>query len=169
MNFRLVEISGISGEKCRIYSVLPDGEQYTVFEQFLTEYENTYADDIDEIYNRLHVMGHREGARDGYFKKEEGRPGDLVCALYDKPDEHLRLYCIRFGTVAIILGGGGPKTKDIRAWQEDRVLSENACMMMAVSSQYAHAVREGDIAISPTGELIGNLNFIDDNEIDDYE
>lgn len=52
------------------------------------------------------------GAREIYFKHEGDNAfvrkfGKYLWALHDEEEKKLRLYCIRFANVAIILGGGG--------------------------------------------------------------
>ena len=63
---------------------------------------------------RIRTINEKTGARESFFKPNEGKPGDLVCALFDIPNSNLRLYCIRFGNSLIILGGGGEKKKTIK-------------------------------------------------------
>ena len=65
-----------------------------------------------------YILLEKKAAREGYFKLHEGKPGDGIVALYDRPDSRLRLYCIRYGSVTLIVGGGGAKPKSVRAWQE---------------------------------------------------
>lgn len=62
------------------------------------------------MVQRLKIIGTKTGAREQFFKLHEGNPGDGVCALFDLPDKNLRLYCIRYNTQIIILGGGWNKT-----------------------------------------------------------
>ena len=122
MNYEIVKIQEHSGNKATLYSiVLEDGKQ-TLYEQFLNENKETHRQELISITNRLSVIGQKTGARANFFKHDEGKPGDGVCALYDDPEYKLRLYCIRFANVAIILGGGGPKTKETKAWQDDKKL-----------------------------------------------
>ena len=45
--------------------------------------------------------------------------GKFVWALYDDEEKNLRLFCIKFSSVAIILGGGGSKDKFVIKWQDD--------------------------------------------------
>ncbi|MEG2366181.1 MAG: hypothetical protein RSB29_05440, partial [Alistipes sp.] len=118
MNFTLVEISDLSGEHCQIFSVLLDGDKQTLYEQFLEKNAKAHGDEVQDIYDRLKFIGKEGGAREYFFKHHEGIPGDLVCALYDQPNSNLRLFCIRFGQVTVVLGCGGYKSKKIRAWQQ---------------------------------------------------
>lgn len=141
MNLKLIEIPELSGEKCQVFTIRIDGEDLSLFESFAEQFMDSYPKELVNIYERLKFIGKEGGARPHFFKLNEGSPGDGVSALYDSPAKKLRLYCIVYGTVAIVLGGGGPKK--VRTWQEDEVL------------------REGEIIISDAG-LSGNLNINED-------
>lgn len=110
------------------------------------------------IAGRLQVIGQTTGARDKFFKHNEGKPGDGVCALYDEPNSKLRLYCIRYGNVAILLGSGGPKPSEIRKWQDDEKLTLEVQSMIEVSNDILKRLESGDLEWSKDGsQLIGNL------------
>lgn len=141
MNLKLIEIPELSGEKCQVFTIRIDGEDLSLFESFAEQFMDSYPKELVNIYERLKFIGKEGGARPHFFKLNEGSPGDGVSALYDSPAKKLRLYCIVYGTVAIALGGGGPKK--VRTWQEDEVL------------------REDEIIISDAG-LSGNLNINED-------
>lgn len=160
MNFEVVKLSDFSGEKATIYSVIVEDEDATLFDHFIEENENQYPDETLDIVKRLSAIGHATGARIDYFKDKEGIPGDGVCALYDNPDSNLRLYCIRYGNCAVILGGGGPKPKSIRTLQDDPKLKEENYRIRDVSQLIMNALKEKDIRWSSDGmELIGDLKF----------
>ena len=79
------------------------------------------------------------------------------------PDSKLRLYCIRYGNVAVILGGGGEKPKEMRAWQESDKLTEEASRMIEVSKAIMARLKSGEIEWSRDGMgLEGDLNFEED-------
>lgn len=163
MNYEIVELSQLSGNYTTIYSIIVNGETQSLFENFIEENKNKHRDELISILDRLKVIADETGAREGFFKHKEGKPGDLVCALYDEPDRNLRLYCIRNGNVAIILGGGG--LKEVTAWQHDPKLSKEANAMIEVSEDIFQRLKEGDLRWSPDGKkLIGNLNFSEDEE-----
>lgn len=163
MNFKLVRISELSGEEASVYTLLVDGEAQTRFEGFLTDNMDIHTQEIDNIVERLVTIGHDMGARESFFKQNEGKPGDLVCALYDDPDAKLRLYCIRFGKTAVILGGGGPKSKKIRAYQEDPNLERFAKEMITVSKRIHDRMVDREIRWSWNMlDLEGDLDFMED-------
>ena len=69
-----------------------------------------------------------------------------MCAFTDSKKK-LRLYCIRFGNVLLVLGGGGPKSKQIRAFQEDPKLMSENLKIRAVSDAMAKAIKEKTLKI----------------------
>ncbi len=155
MKFKLEEISSLSGRSCKIYSVMAEGEEYSLFEQFLMENHATHREEIRSINRRLQVMGRETGARETFFKDKEGLPGDGVCALYDDTDKKLRLYCVRYGNIAVILGGGGEK--NTRTWQEDPKLKQEAERMIEISKIITEAIKNRETQITEDG--FTELNF----------
>ena len=120
MKFEIVELDEFSGRKASIYSIWIDNIEKTLFDQFVEENENSYMNERGSITDRLELIGNLTGAREQFFKLNEGTLGDGICALYDSPDKKLRLYCIRNGSTCIILGGGG--MKNFRALQDNEKL-----------------------------------------------
>lgn len=162
MNYEIVELTELSGKKAVVYSILKEGDQLTLFDHFIKEHIEKYNDEIKFIISRLHTIGHITGARQQYFKFNEGKPGDGVCAIYDEPDKELRLYCIRYGSCAILLGGGGPKPTGTKAWQDNEKLAKEAKVIIKISKDIIQRITDREIYWSANGaQLLGNLNFCD--------
>lgn len=159
MNFEIVELEDYSGKKATVYSVIIEGNGDTLFEQFVEEHNDAFQPEIISIATRIELIGKKTGARSNFFKEDEGKPGDGVCALYDE-EYKLRLFCIKYGTIAIVLGGGG--LKKVRAWQDDDALKANAELMIKISAIITEKIKSKEIVIDGN-ELIGNLKF-EDNE-----
>ncbi|MBS0030293.1 hypothetical protein ACTJJ0_23835 [Chitinophaga sp. 22321] len=165
MNYEIVELENLSGSQATIYSVIMENDEVTLFDHFILENSATNRDEVKFILGRLLEIGENTGARDIFFKHNEGKPGDGVCALYDLPDSQLRLYCIRYGNSAVLLGGGGPKSRKIRSWQEDLKLSREATNMIRISKDILERMLDGEIRWSGDGmQLLGNLIFSNDDE-----
>ena len=81
MNFELVKIDRLTGNKASIYSILLEGEDITLFDRFLNENKYSFISELKDIVARLNTIGHDKGAREVFFRKYEGKPGDGVCAL----------------------------------------------------------------------------------------
>lgn len=150
----LVELEEFRCGAGRVYSVAVDDADGTLYDRFLEENEQEYKEELVEIMTKLNTMSSRTGFTDTFFKLNEGRPGDGICAITDWKGK-LRLYCIRFGNILLVLGGGGPKTT--RTYQEDpKLLSENL-LLRSVSDAMAEAIKEKDIRIEYDGSLSGDL------------
>ncbi len=149
MEFDLVDIEELSGNKAHIYSILLDGEEDTLLDKFFSENED-FADELSEIHNQLFSMGHRFGCREQLFKLYEGKPGDGVVAIRQG---QLRLYCLRYGNAAIFVGSGGYKPPEIHAYQEDPVLNSKAQQMIKIANAINQAIKDRDIKVNDDGSL----------------
>jgi hypothetical protein len=157
MNFKIVEINKLTGRKCKIYTIIFD-DGSTLFDQFMKHNQTKYPKEVEDIVARIKIMADLFGAREDYFKINYGNPGDGVSALFDGENKKLRLMCIRFPNVAILLGGGGPK--EVRAYQEDKYLNEKANEMKKISSLIIERLRNKEIIWSKDGTTLeGDLNF----------
>jgi len=166
MKYKLVELNEFTGNKATVYSVIVDEEELTLFEKFVEENIISFKDEIFFIFDRLETIGHETGAREHYFKFKEGKPGDGIVALYDQPDSKLRLYCIRYGTQIIILGGGGHKSKKVRALQDDKKLKEDNYLLRKISEAITERIKDRRIRYSADGyTLEGEIEF----EEEEYE
>jgi len=161
MKYKLKKISKLSGNKATIYSVIIDDNDKSLYELFLAENITSHISEITFINKQLQIIGNKTGAREGFFKMYEGKYGDGVCALYDKPGYKLRLYCIRYGTQIIIVGGGGEK--NVRALQDDPKLKKENYILRDVSKLIAEKLND-EISFSIDGfEFEGNLELDDEN------
>lgn len=166
MKYKLQLIQSLSGNEASFYTIryqnAPDAPVSQMFDSFLREYKDDYEKDLISILSRLKNMGNTNSALDIYFKLDEGLEwDDLVCAMYDVPDKHLRLYCIRISEKIVILGNGGPKPKTIRAWQEDPRLTREVNEMMKYSQIIRTRLKNEDLRISNDSLfLTGNLWLI---------
>lgn len=158
MKIELVKSPLLSGSYATIYNVLIDDE-LTLFDRFVAENIQENRTELKSILDKLQMVGHETGARVSYFKEHEGSLADGVCAMFDLPDKKLRLYCIRYGTEIIILGGGG--FKDVRAWQDDPKLSLEASLIIKIAKRINKAIiKDKDIEFSDNRmEFEGDLFY----------
>lgn len=157
MKSKLVYLDNLSGDKASIYSIVRADCRGSLLDQFIDEHKNRFTQDLLNIAGRLRAMGCVVGALEAYFKLDEGLDwNDRVCALYDTPHKHLRLYCIRLSEQIVIVGNGAPKT--VRAWQDDLRLSREVREMMCYSRIIRTRLENGYLRISASGLRIeGNL------------
>lgn len=162
MKFKIVQLAQFNGNKSGIYSIYVYDEQKTLFECFLRENMTTFKSEIININKTIVAINKKTGARETFFKHNEGNPGDGVCALYDNLESNLRLYCIRYGNSLVILGGGGFKPKTIRKLQDDEKLKEENYFLREISALITERIKTEEIQFSEDGtELYGNLEFED--------
>jgi hypothetical protein len=165
MKYRLVKNSNLSGNKASVYSVILNDEQETIFDKFIEENIVSFEKEVKNIIARLKTIGNSTGVRDSFLKPNEGKLGDGVCALYDDPNKKLRLYCIKYGTQLIIVGGGGEK--NVRALQDNKKLKQENYFLRALSSQITERIRDKEIEYTNNYlDFEGDLNFQDDDEND---
>lgn len=163
MEYELVKLGDLSGNKATIYSVLFSDINLTSYDNFILENKNTFKSELSDINNRLIVIGTRTGAREKYFRINEGNPGDGVCALFDSPGKKLRLFCIRYGSLIVVIGGGGEK--NVRKLQEDKKLRDENFILRKLSDQITQRIKSRDIWYSEDKmEFEGNLKFKDNQD-----
>jgi hypothetical protein len=165
MKFRLQEIEQLSGRRCKIYSVLMEGDEKTLFERFLEENEDDFPEEIDAIFQHLRFIAREHGAKEQYFRpKKEGKLGDGVEALFDQPKANLRLYAIKYGNTLLVLGGGGYKSKKIRAFQEDIKLTKENFLMRKIAVILYKAIREKDLRWNKRGDNFEGQFYFDSED-----
>lgn len=152
----LIELDEFGNDAGYIYSVSVDGSDKTLFDLFLEENAGEYMVELGEIMIKLRTMSGKTGFVDNYFKLNEGKPGDGVCAVTDLKGK-LRLYCIRFGNVLLVLGGGGPKAT--RTYEEDPKLLKENLSLREISAALANAIKGKDLRIKGDGHLSGDLTM----------
>ena len=163
MKYELVRIKQFSGNKASIYTVWFEELNQTSFEIFANENLNSFKSEIINLTSRLISIGKTVGAREHYFRIDEGKPGDGVCALQDMPGKKLRLYCIRYGSLIVIVGGGG--LKKVKKLQQDKKLKEENYFLRKLSADITKRIRSNEIWFSDDNmEFEGNLTFNDQED-----
>jgi putative component of toxin-antitoxin plasmid stabilization module len=164
MKFRIVKLKQLSGEGASIYSVILDDDNETLFDKFINENKNSFLSELKDIFSRLKIIGNKTGARAQWFKEFEGKPGDGVCALYDDDKKKLRLYCVRYGSTLVILGGGG--YKNVRSLQDNPKLKTENEITRRISKTIQEAMNLGEIEFtSDYYDFKGNFEL----NTEDYE
>lgn len=156
MKFEIVKLRKYSGSRASIYSVYVDDESETLFDRFVRENMRGYPAEVADILDRIETIGWESGAIEAFFRKDEGKPGQGIVALYDKPDNKLRLYCLHFGKWAILLGGGGPK--NVATLQEDPKLKSENYLLRKISDAITQKIKDKDLRWDGN-ELTGNFVF----------
>lgn len=83
--------------------------------------------------------------------------------MCDSPKKKLRLYCIRYGTLILIVGGGGEK--NVKKLQENKKLKDENYFLRTISAQIAQRIKNKEIWYSENKmDFEGNLIFNDDQD-----
>lgn len=158
MKYEIVELVAFSGEMAGIYSIKID-DDVILFEKFLDENRNIFPGEVKSLVKNINQIGKHVGTSEKYFKINEGKPGDGVCALFDWPERKLRLYCVRYPSVAIIIGGGGYKASHIRAWQDDKKLKAEAELIIKIAKDVNRRIKDNEIVLLEN-KLYSDIPFI---------
>lgn len=163
MDFEIIRIEDFLNSKATIYTIIEKGAENSLFQQFLNKYYPLFPDEVGFMMQRLISIGRKVGAQDHFFKHGEGLLGDGVSALYDQPNYKLRLFCVRYGSGIVILGGGG--IKKTKTWQEDPILKKQAELMIEFSKKLTNRIKSGEIKWAEDQKsFLGNMIFNDDEQ-----
>jgi len=154
VEFDIVEIEELSGDRAHIYSVLLNGEEQNLFWTFFREIQATKPIEAEVLFSQIYSMGHETGCRRGFFKLYEGKPGDGVAAI---SVGEVRLYCLYFDNTAIFLGSGGIKPVGVRAYQELPELNAKVELMEKIAAKINQMIKDKELKVLDNGELLWNM------------
>jgi len=158
MKCSLVKLEKFSGSEATVYTVFNEDEQKTLFDVFIEENKNSFTSEIKEVFKTLLTIGHNTGAREQFFRPNEGAYGDFCCALRHTQKGVLRLYCIRYGSEIIVISGGGPK--NVRAWQDDDKLKAEMEWLKKFAGELNTRLETREIIYTKDYlEFLGELEF----------
>lgn len=150
MKFDIREVKELSGAKARVYSVILDGEDETLLEQFFDE-NIKYEKDLNKVLHRIYVMAHDTGCRKSFFKEGEGAWADGMVAM--QGTGHLRLYGIYFHDAVILFGSGGHKPPGVAAYEDYPPLNAKAQQMKTIAKEINRMIKEKELKIHEDGTL----------------
>ena len=150
MNFEIREMKNLTGAKAHVYSVILDGEESTLLEQFFNE-NVEHIDDLKKVLYKIHVMAQDTGCRKSYFKEGEGAWADGMVAL--QGTGHLRLYGIYFHNAVILFGSGGHKPPGVIAYEDHPPLNAKAQQMKAIAKEIFRMISEKELKVHEDGTL----------------
>lgn len=150
MDFKITEIDSLTGAKAHVYSVIMEGEDESLLEQFFNE-NAKYKKDLLKVINKIHVMSHDTGCRKSFFKEGEGDWADGMVAI--KSTGRLRLYGIYFHDAVILFGSGGYKPANIKAYEDYPPLNEKAQQMKEIAKEIYRRITHGELKVYNDGTL----------------
>ncbi len=150
MDFVIKEMDQLTGAKAHVYSVILDGDNDTLLEQFFEE-NKTHVSDLKKVISKIVVMSQTTGCRRSFFKEGEGVWADGMVAL--RNTGHLRLYGVYFNDTVILFGSGGYKPPGIRAYQDYPPLYEKAMQMRTIAKEITRRIMGGELRVNDDGTL----------------
>lgn len=145
MNTFVVERFG-GGKRGTFFTLRRSDSLVSETDAFFRKAMEDVPDAAETLALKMERMIHYTGFQEQYFKTGEGSRGDAVCAL---SEGKLRLYCLRYGNIAVILGGGG--VKQTRTYQEDAVLHSKVKLMQALNRELDRLMKEGTVRMTEDG------------------
>ena len=150
----------MSGAATKIYSVIIDNADQTLYEQFVLENQSNHFTQVSNIHDRLKIIGNEIGLKEEFFDTGAGGRYDFMCTLKDRPGSHLRLFFLEFNMATIILGGGGHKPKSARATQDVPKLIKENLLLREISNTLRNAEKVGHFGFNDDNEIISNTGYI---------
>lgn len=71
MKFELREILQLTGQRCKIYSVLMEGDEKTLFQQFVEENKTSFPQEVSDIIRKITSISQKRGAKEDYFRPKK--------------------------------------------------------------------------------------------------
>ena len=154
LEFEIVEfISHNPDDKSSFYAIKLLNKPVSEAVEFFDKFETIEEKKVEILLNNIDSMIKR-GIFEGFFKDKESRINDNISCL---SVGDLRLYCLRFGKVAVILGGGD--YKHVKTYQESDDLHNHVKLLQAACKQIDKRIKDKEIRITDNS-IEGNLNFI---------
>ncbi|MGV8016580.1 MAG: hypothetical protein AB2L26_00140 [Ignavibacteria bacterium] len=121
MKFRIVEIETelANVKRVKVHTIVFEDNTESELERFYKKYIESNTNEVNFFMSTIEEISNI-GIKEGFFKQQGGnsifRFKNITTGKKTKP--RLRLYCIKWGSACLIIGGGGIKPDDKRTWQE---------------------------------------------------
>lgn len=161
MNFGFEIVEVIVGSRASVYTVLIEGREQTELDLFLTnvqkeiqeiedaEERDRLKEAFDFIVNRLRSTIPSTGCQARYFEPD-GRADDAVEKL---KQNLLRLFCLRYGKLLVIVGNGGIKPPSIRRTQDKEDLDKAVKQLQYINKRLDEAQEANLFSFSEHGKI----------------
>lgn len=140
------------GKKSTFYSIRFYSESKSEADKFFQKFISSEKDKIENLVSKIEGIAEKSGCQEHNFK-EESSIYNNICALWEGD---LRLFCLRYGNVAVILSGGG--IKDKLTYQEVPELNTIVNQLEEIFPLIDERIKNEDIIITDN-EIKGNLIF----------
>ena len=154
MKFSIIPL--YNGKKSKVYTIHFSDKELSEYDQFVFDNMSIVPDAVRILNTQIKNMSCRYGLSEHYFKRES--PESHSVFRIDDTEENLRLYCIKFSRVAIVLGSGGIKSPGTIKLIENPHLNAICDLLMQIEDLINERIKSKEIII--TDDCIeGDLNF----------
>lgn len=160
MNIFATIETAVTFRKVQYYTLLMEGDEDSLFLQFLNSVANEekHQEDLAIIREWLRKLGEEVGAQLRYFRPEGSASALPPPAQYIQVDCNLRLYCMHINPHVVILFSGGEKTTQTA--QACPNVGPHFRLANRLSAALDRAIRDKDLQLSEDGrKLIHNPDF----------
>jgi len=137
------------GVKAGFYTIKLSNESDSETDKFLIKFRPDRSNLLEIISEKINLMADRRGCLESLLSHEYGN-------IYKFSEGDLRLYCLMFGKVAIIMGGGD--LKHVRATQDSEILTAHVHLLDFIDKRISERISDGEIVITDN-RITGNLIF----------
>lgn len=127
-------------------TIREEGSLVSETDAFFANAMQSHPEQATLLALKLEKMTHHNGFQDQYFKLGEGSRMDNVCAISEGP---LRLYCLRYGNIVVVVGGGG--VKSTRTYEEDPHLHSKVKTLQKICKALDEKIKEGELKLMEWG------------------
>ena len=153
MNFKIIPL--YSGKKAKIYTIRIEDAELSEYEQFVFDNRIARPTIVKTLDLTLKNMVRKSGFIDEFFLRES--PLEFNVFKITETDD-VRLYCIRYSGVAIIVGGGGIKIPKTIKLNENPHLQKKVDFLVEIESKIQERIDSKKIRITDDG-IEGDLFF----------
>lgn len=137
------------GQKMGFYSIKLSNDTISETDKFLYKFSTKKSKNFSRIIYNIDNMANKRGFLESQFEHEYGN-------IYKFSKGNIRLYCLLFSHVVVVLGGGG--IKKVRATQQSEELTGYVKLLDIVDKEITNRIKSGDLTITDN-RFKGDLNF----------
>lgn len=158
MNFSIIPLH--DGNKAKIYTIQFSDKELSEYEQFVYENMSKVPNSVRVLKTQLKRMANKSGLVEHFFKRETEYPYNVfkIEDNIEDTEEYLRLYCIKFSSVAIVLGGGGIKIPGKVKLIDNPHLNDVCELLKKIEDLIVARIKAKEIILTDD-ELQGDLIF----------
>lgn len=154
VNFSIIPL--YFGKRAKVYTIQFQANELNAYEQFVLDNMLVVPDAVRTLDKQLRQISTKYGIIDDQFKRES--PQSHQVYRIEDTEDWLRIFCIKYSRVAIVLGGGGLKDELKVKLDENPELLKVRDILMQIEDQIHEKVISKEIKITDNG-FEGDLVF----------